>query len=115
MRGFSSLADRLQLQTQMTEGHQHRNDIIQQEIRKIQVRAHWSKIHSKLSIGQTSDYQVKDRRAKTTHSGALATSSKCNHSTRNSTQIRTGNSDGGRTAQNAVGGIEQSVARANTV
>ena len=37
MRGFSSLADRLQLQTQMTEGHQHRNDIIQQEIRKIQV------------------------------------------------------------------------------
>jgi len=36
MRGFSSLADRLQLQTQMTEGHQHRNDIIQQEIRKIQ-------------------------------------------------------------------------------
>ena len=37
MRGFKALASRLQLQTQMTEGHQHRNDIIQQEIRKIQV------------------------------------------------------------------------------
>lgn len=41
MRGFKALASRLQLQTQMTEGHQHRNDIIQQEIRKIQVKKSW--------------------------------------------------------------------------
>merc|ERR1711935_391597 len=36
MRGFSALSLRVHLQTQTTEGHQHRNDIIQQEIRKIQ-------------------------------------------------------------------------------
>ena len=41
MRGFKALASRLQRQTQMTEGHQHRNDIIQQEIRKIQVKKSW--------------------------------------------------------------------------
>ena len=38
MMGFKSLNQRLQLQNQMTEGHQNRNDIIQKEIRKLQVR-----------------------------------------------------------------------------
>ena len=37
MMGFKSLNQRLQLQNQMTEGHQNRNDIIQKEIRKLQV------------------------------------------------------------------------------
>jgi len=36
MMGFKSLNQRLQLQNQMTEGHQNRNDIIQKEIRKLQ-------------------------------------------------------------------------------
>merc|ERR1711935_327068 len=34
MRGFSALSLRVHLQTQTTEGHQHRNDIIQQEIQR---------------------------------------------------------------------------------
>ena len=38
MMGFKALNQRLQLQNQMTEGHQNRNDIIQKEIRKLQVR-----------------------------------------------------------------------------
>ena len=69
----------------------------------------------KLSVGQTSNYKVKDRRAKTKNFRALAKSSECNHSTRNSTQVRTGNSNGRGAAENAVGSIEQSVTCANTV
>jgi nuclear pore complex protein Nup54 len=37
MLGFSSLHQRLKLQEQMSHGHQNRSDLLQKEIRELQV------------------------------------------------------------------------------